>query len=105
MKRGELTTLLTGELGEDRAQMVMSWVDQYLGYLEGTLASESWTAHQVARHLSFKNANGARSWLSRNKIEAKRTIKSPSGRNVAVYPVPEVLSVYMTHKEADSHDG
>jgi hypothetical protein len=92
VNRTELVGRLIAAFGAEQGVRAMRWFDEHLDYLEGGLTKKAWTARQVALVTGHKDENGARSWLSRNKIESIRTIRDEdTGRNTAVYPADQVL--------------
>lgn len=72
---------------ETRISSAMALIDQYILHRHGEL----WTAERVAQYTGHKDANAARSWLSRNGVDSVETEPHPdSGRPQALYPANHV---------------
>jgi len=69
---------------EQRMERVMELVDQYASAADTT---EVWTAAEVAEYLGYRDANAARSTLSRWGIKQARQRQAENGRPMAaLYP-------------------
>lgn len=96
MERKELNDLLMIKLGDEQAAEIMEWVDDYVASLTRQERVEGWTAEEVAEYIGAKNANAARSTLSRWGIKAlDKGMANPRdefvGWQKALYPTHRVI--------------